>query len=116
MYTGVLTPATGVISVRGDSWKPGKWGRKAEGRQLGKVCFPAAASGGCYLQGKQLGRVCDPPAPCHASTSCFHGTQAVAGGECRDVRKGRVHICPYSYLLFHPNICLPLEQLGGEAG
>ena len=45
-----------------------------EGSQ-GKVCFPAAASGGCYsvLLGdsagvRRLGR-CDPPAPCRARSA-----------------------------------------------
>lgn len=64
-----------VVSLRGDSWKPEQGGERVREGSQGGVCFPAAASGGCYsvLLGdsagvRRLGR-CDPPAPCRARSA-----------------------------------------------
>ena len=113
---------------------PGNLSREVKG--WGKVaragCFPAGAGGGCYsvllgdLAGvRRLGR-CDPPTPCHARSAASVALRPWAGGVCSDAvlrvswwwmqghEEGLIsHLLCTFYLLLHPNVCLPLEQLGG---
>lgn len=116
-----------VVSLRGDSWKPEQGGERVREGSQGGVCFPAAASGGCYsvLSGdsagvRRLGQ-CDPPAPCRARSAASMAlrpwpevfavtfSSGCCGGECRDVRKGCVHIC--SVLFFLTFIYFPVLSL-----
>ena len=115
-----------VVSLRGDSWKPEQGGERVREGSQGGVCFPAAASGGCYsvLSGdsagvRRLGR-CDPPAPCRARSAASMAlrpwpevfavtlSSGCRGGECRDVRKGCVHIC--SVLFFFNFYLFPCAE------